>query len=277
MSLESSVKYHFPKTQNFTSMPPATASDALSGTDMMGAMGLTQSLAPLGYSAFMGKVGISNNDAARAVSLLKQFALQTCDKVAALRKLESDIKPIVMQVLATYAYMDHCRSASSKKPCECCQGEGFIEVEVFTTKAHMPFVAQDIMRASIKFGVKDVIPSEYEVRRGVREKVRVLCDECNGKCVVSASCNDCKGRGRAVNRKLSEEQGIPVLCDCKRCSGRGYERIPSTEAFDAISKMTDALTLDTWKKSVKPFYDQLITRLEIEEGYANSVLAKVAR
>jgi hypothetical protein len=37
------------------------------------------------------------------------------------------------------------------------------------------------------------------------------------------------------------------------------------------------LTLDTWKKSVKPFYDQLITKLEIEEGYANSVLAKVAR
>ncbi|WP_369788337.1 antitermination protein [Rouxiella sp. WC2420] len=255
MSLESSVKYHFPKTQNFTSMPPATASDALSGTDMMGAMGLTQSLAPLGYSAFMGKVGISKNDATRAVSLLQEIALQTCDKVAALRKLEIDIKPIVMQILATYAYLDHCQSAASKKPCPSCQASGFIDAEVFTMKS----------------------PFSGGTRRNVREVVRVKCHQCDGKGLVSSSCNDCKGRGRAVSRKLSEEQGVPVLCNCKRCSGRGYERIPSTDAFNAVCQITDALTLDTWKKTIKPFYDELITKLEIEEGYANSVLAKVAR
>lgn len=273
MSLESSVKYHFPKTQNFTSMPPATASDALSGTDMMGAMGLTQSLAPLGYSAFMGKVGISNNDAARAVSLLKQFALQACDKVAALRKLESDIKPIVMQVLATYAYLDHCQSAASKKPCPSCHASGFIDAEVFTMKSAFGVARPEEFTGVVR--VSDQLACNLSTQR--REVVRVLCKSCDGKGVISSSCNDCKGRGRAVSRKLSEEQGVPVLCDCKRCSGRGYERIPSTEAFDAVCKMTEALTLDTWKKSVKRFYDQLITKLEIEEGYANSVLAKVAR
>lgn len=255
MSLESSVKYHFPKTQNFTSMPPATASDALSGTDMMGAQGLTQSLAPLGYSAFMGKVGISNNDADRAVSLLQEIALKTCDKVAALRKLESDIKPIVMQTLATYAYMDHCQSAASKKPCPSCQASGFIDAEVFTMKSLFSGGA----------------------RRNVREVVRVKCHQCDGKGLLSSSCNDCKGRGRAVSRKLSEEQGVPVLCSCKRCSGRGYERIPSTDAFNAVCLVTDSLTIDTWKKTVKPFYDELIIKLEIEEEYANRVLAKVAR
>lgn len=41
------------------------------------AMGMSR--APLGYAPFMGKVGVSENDALRAVSLLSKFALQTCD------------------------------------------------------------------------------------------------------------------------------------------------------------------------------------------------------
>jgi hypothetical protein len=53
-----------------------------------------------------------------------------------------------------------------------------------------------------------------------------------------------------VNQDLTEKQGVPVLSDCKRCGGRGYERIPSTEAYAAVCQITDAITLDTWKKSV---------------------------
>lgn len=253
MSLEATVKYHFPKTTQISDSPRATASEALSGTDYMAAMGMTQSRAPLGYSAFMGKVGVSKNDAARAVSLLTEYALQTCDKVAALRKLESDIKPAVMQTLANYAYMDYCRSAASVKPCECCNATGFITAQVVTMKSMLSGAG----------------------RREVREQVRVRCKNCAGKGVVSSACRDCNGRGRAVMRKESERQGMPVMGDCKRCCGRGYERIPSTEVHNAISEFTDALSLDTWKKSVKPFYVQLIGKLEIEESYANAALNKV--
>ncbi|MDF7627698.1 antitermination protein [Erwiniaceae bacterium L1_55_4] len=253
MGLEATVKYHFPKGQNFSGTAPQTSPDTLTGTDYIAAMGMAMARAPIGYSAFMGKVGVSENDAARAVSLLTEFALQSCDKVAALRKLDKDIKPAVMQVLATYAYMDYCRSAASVKPCECCHAKGFIEADVFSMKA----------------------PLSGGYYRNVEETVRVLCKQCGGKGVVSTACRDCSGRGRAVMKAETETQGVPVMGDCKRCCGRGYERIPSTEAHKAVFEVTDSISLDTWKKSVKPFYDGLIGKLEIEESWANAALNKV--
>ena len=271
MGLEATVKYHFAKTASFAGMPPATASDALSGTDYMAAMGMTQSRAPLGYSAFMGKVGVSENDARRAVSLLTEYALSTCDKVAALRKLETDIKPAVMQTLATYAYMDYCRSAASVKPCECCQAKGFIEADVFSMKSRFGTQRPDNVTEIKRLDEALIQNVSYQVK----DTERVLCKSCKGKGVVSSACRDCNGRGRAVDRKLTEERGVPVLGDCKRCCGRGYERIPAVEAFRSVCDITDAISLATWDRSGKPFYDQLIGKLEIEESWANSALNKV--
>jgi hypothetical protein len=253
MGLEATIKYHFPKGQNFSGTAPQTSPDTLTGTDYIAAMGMALSIAPLGYSAFMGKVGVSENDAARAVSLLTEYALQTCDKVPALRKLDTDIKPAVMQTLATYAYMDYCRSAASVKPCDCCKSKGFIEADVFSMKA----------------------PMSGGVARNVKEVVRVLCKPCGGKGVVSTAFRDCNGRGRAVLRKETQQQGVPVMGDCKQCGGRGFERIPTTEAFRAITSITEAISLATWEKSGKAFYEQLISKLEIEESWANSALNKV--
>lgn len=253
MGLEATVKYHFPKGQNFSGTAPQTSPDTLTGTDYIASMGIAMSRAPLGYSAFMGKVGVSENDAARAVSLLTEFALQSCDKVAAFRKLDADIKPAVMQTLATYAYLDYCRSAASVKPCDCCHAKGFIEATTFSMKS----------------------PLSGGHSRNVEETVRVLCKQCGGKGVVSNSCRDCKGRGKAISEKLSKKQGVPVITDCERCSGRGFKRIPSTDAHNAVCEITDAISLDTWKKSGKPFYDQLIGKLDIEESWANAALNKV--
>lgn len=271
MSLEATVKYHFPKGQNYNGTAPQTSPDTLTGTDYVAAMGMTLSRAPMGYSAFMGKVGVSENDAARAVSLLTDFALQTCDKVAALRKLDPDVKPAVMQTLATYAYMDYCQSAASKKPCSCCNATGFIEADVFTMKTHYP----DGKPPKWARVTKGVFPSYWEEQKEILETVKVLCQTCKGKGVVSSACRDCKGRGKAVMRAETERQGVPVIGDCKQCCGRGYERIPSTEAYRAVCGCTECISLDTWKKSVKPFYDQLITKLEAEESWANAALNKV--
>ena len=87
MNLENTVKYHFAKSTLISDSPRATASDSLTGTDIMAAMGMTQERAAMGYSAFLGKMGISNNDRDRAIGLLAEYALTKCDKVAALRKL----------------------------------------------------------------------------------------------------------------------------------------------------------------------------------------------
>lgn len=276
MNLESTVRYHFAKSTQISDSPRATASDSLTGTDIMAAMGMTQERAAMGYSAFLGKMGISRNDREKAINLLAQYAMTCCDKVAALRKLESDIKPLVMQQLATFAYEDYSRSAASNKTCDCCKGAGFIEADVFSMKTSMAGVDRDIIKKTKEWGFK-IIPSQYENRREVREVARLLCQKCKGKGVVSAACNDCHGRGKAVNEKLTKEQGVPVIGSCKRCSGRGYERIPSTEAYAAICSITDAISVATWEKSVKPFYDQLITKFDIEEAWAESQLKAITR
>jgi len=271
MNLENTVKYHFAKSTLISDSPRATASDSLTGTDVMAAMGMTQERAALGYSAFLGKMGISNNDRERAIELLAGYALTKCDKVAALRKLDIEVKPLVMRQLATFAFEDYSRSAASVKQCECCAGQWFIEADVFTMKSHytmkLPQWAKDLKQS----------PSDFEVKRQVKEGARVICSACNGKKVISCACGDCRGRGKAVNKALTDKQGVPVLADCKRCSGRGYERIPSTEAYAAVCQITDAITLDTWKKSVKPFYDQLITKFDIEEAWADAQLRLITK
>ncbi len=271
MNLENTVKYHFAKSTMISDSPRATASDSLTGTDIMAAMGMTQERAVMGYSAFLGKMGISHNDRERAIALLAEYALTKCDKVAALRKLGNGVKPLVMHQLATFAFEDYSRSAASVKQCDCCAGQGFIEADVFTMKSHytmrLPQWAKDLKQS----------PSDFEVKRQVKEVVRVLCSACKGKKVVSCACSDCRGRGKAVNQKETKMQGVPVFSTCKRCSGRGYERIPSTEAYAAVCQITDAISLDTWKKSVKPFYDQLITKFDIEEAWAEAQLKQITR
>ncbi len=276
MNLENTVKYHFAKSTMISDSPRATASDSLTGTDIMAAMGMTQERAAMGYSAFLGKMGISNNDRERAITLLAEYALTKSDKVAALRKLEAGVKPLVMRQLAAFAFEDYSRSAASVKQCDCCAGQGFIEADVFTMKTSMSGCAKDIIQKSKKWGLK-VIPSQHQNRRQVKEVARVLCVTCQGKKVVSCACNDCRGRGTAVNQKETKKQGVPVFGTCKRCGGRGYERIPSTEAHAAVCQITDAISLDTWKKSVKPFYDQLITKFDIEEAWAEAQLKRITR
>lgn len=94
---------------------------------------------------------------------------------------------------------------------------------------------------------------------------------------VSTACKDCRGRGVAIHREESVKRGMPVIRDCQRCGGRGYERLPSTEAFNAICNVTDAISLDTWKKTVKRFYDTLVVQFDIEEAWAEQQLKKVTR
>ncbi|ASJ99418.1 antitermination protein [Citrobacter freundii] len=260
MNLENTVKYHFAKSTMISDSPRATASDSLTGTDIMAAMGMTQERAAMGYSAFLGKMGISHNDQERAIALLTEYALTKCDKVAALRKLSDRVKPLVMRQLAAFAFEDYSRSAASVKQCDCCAGKGFIEADVFTNKYRKP---------EGKMTVAGMVK--------VQETVKVLCKKCNGAGQVSAACSDCRGRGKAVNQDLTEKQGVPVLTDCKRCGGRGYERIPSTEAYAAVCRLTGAISVATWEKSVKRFYDQLITKFDIEEAWAEAQLKQITR
>jgi hypothetical protein len=61
MRLESVAKFHSPKSPMMSDSPRATASDSLSGTDVMAAMGMAQSQAGFGMAAFCGKHELSQN------------------------------------------------------------------------------------------------------------------------------------------------------------------------------------------------------------------------
>ena len=96
----------------------------------------TQVITSGGFSAFLGKMDISDYDRERAIGLLAEYAMTKCAKVAALRPLDSGVKPKVMHQLATFAFEDYSRSAASVKQCDCCSEQGFIEADVFTMKSH---------------------------------------------------------------------------------------------------------------------------------------------
>ncbi|HEJ6970376.1 TPA: antitermination protein [Serratia marcescens] len=269
MNLDSVVKYHFAKSTQINDSPRATASDTLTGTDVMAAMGMCQSRAPLGYSAFLGKMEISITEKKKAIQLLTQYGMKRCDKVAALRKLSSNIKVKVVQKLATFAYMDYCRSAASVVECPACKGKRFTSRKGKTVKSHytmrLPDWAKELGQS----------PSDFDSKREIEDVHHDLCIKCDGKGVISTSCCKCNGRGEAVDRKESERQGVPVKRTCKQCSGRGYERLPAAEAYRAITIFTQGITPTVWDKAVKPFYEGLITELHKAEEEANRQLTKV--
>lgn len=254
MNLENVVKFHFAKSTQINDIPRATASETLTGTDVMAAMGMTQSRASLGYSAFLGKMEISSNDREKAIELLTAYALKHCDKVTALRKLENDIKPKVMQVLATFAFADYSRSAASTRTCDCCGGKKFIDAEVMTMKS---------------------IGQPYLSER--KETVKVLCNKCKGKGVLTNACQ-CNGKGVVIDKEKTILQGgVPAYKTCRRCNGRGYARLLP----DSVRKYICATVIDvpetTWRRSYKDFFESLVGECIKQEEYANQMLSKVTQ
>lgn len=254
MRLESVAKFHSPKSPMMSDSPRATASDSLTGTDIMAAIGMTQSRAALGFSAFLGKMDISDYDRERAIDLLTKYAIEHCDKVAALRKLESDVKPKVMQVLATFAFADYSRSAASTRTCDCCHGNKFVEAEVMTMKhIGQPHLSEK------------------------REMVKVLCHKCKGKGALTNACQ-CNGKGTVLDKeKTILQRGVPAYKTCTRCNGRGYARLLP----DSVRKYICVTVMDipetTWRRSYKDFFESLVGECIKQEEYANQMLNKVTR
>ncbi len=133
MKLEDLPKYYSPKSPGLTDASASTSKDALSITDVMAAQGMTQNRAEMGFSAFLGKMGISMNDRARATELLADYALSRCDRVAALRKLPAEIKPVVMRIMASYAFEDYARSAV-KSSAPVAEGKNLLKAKFLQTR-----------------------------------------------------------------------------------------------------------------------------------------------
>lgn len=275
MNFESALKYFFAKTSTISDSPRATASDALTGTDIMAAFGLADSKAGFGFDLFMAKHGISGPD--RAVESLYQFSLTQVGKSQSIANLAEDTKHIVLQTLATFAFQDYSRSAASVRPCDCCNGKGFIDTEVFTTKVHTPFPAREIVKMSLQMEVKGFKPSEYDVHRELREKVKVLCQTCKGKKVLSNACR-CHGKGKVLDKDATEKQGgIPAYKDCDKCDARGYSRLKFSAVMAALNQQESGIGKTFAYDHLQPFMEMLVTQCHKEESLAETMLNMVTK
>lgn len=250
MSLEAIPKYFFPKSTMISDSPRATASDALTGTDWMAAMGLADLKSGYGLDLFLAKMGISSPD--KALQCLFEYALSQSGRYRAVADLDEDIKRKVLQVIATFAYQDYSRSAASTRICEFCQGKKFIEADVFSMKA----------------------PLSGGHARQVSEVVRLQCKTCKGKGVVSNACR-CHGKGRVLDQEQTELQGVPVMKDCPKCQARGYARVKFSTVLTAVQLLEPAIGKTTGYDHIKPFYEMLISECHKQESLAEKMLAKV--
>lgn len=268
MKLESISKYFFAKSTMISDSPRATASDTLTGTDIMAALGLADLKSGFGLDLFLAKQGISKPD--KAVESLCRFAEKQLHQYRAVAQLEDDNKHHVLQILATFAYQDYSRSAASVRTCDCCDGEGFKEAEVFTMKSAFGVARPEDFTGIVR--VSDQLACNVATQR--REVVRLLCKPCGGKGVISNACR-CHGKGVVLDKEQTDLQGVPVQKECPKCSGRGYARFKFSTVLEAVQLIAPTIGKTTGYDHIKPLFEVLVSECHIQEAHAEGMLSKV--
>ncbi|HHF7996752.1 antitermination protein [Escherichia coli] len=266
MNLDNVLKFFAPKGMHISDSGRATASEQLTVTDVMAALGMTQADAGIGLAMYLGKAGISQQDRDAAIAWLTEYAKQNAPM--AVRRLAGKKFPLCMRILAKFAYNDYASSAADSFDCPKCHGKGLVEKTAMVTKSHytmrLPQWAKDLKQS----------PSDFEIKREVKNTEQVLCDKCHGSGKISKRCQ-CGGTGKTLDRKATEFQGVPVYKECRRCEGRGYSRPKSSVAYRGIFSELPTLPDRTWRYSWKPFYEKLVSKCFQEESYSNSQLKRV--
>ncbi|ORJ47985.1 antitermination protein [Kluyvera intermedia] len=252
MNLESLPKFYSPKSPKLNDETPATSTDTLSITDVMAAQGMVQSKAPLGFSLFLAKVGIS--DPQIAIEGLMRYAQSLRNPV--LMKLSDKARNEILPVLVQFAYADYSRSAASKSICPHCDGKGILRSRM------------DVVKHP---GVKGVEPKIKN------EQVEDICKQCDGKGVISTACRGCKGKGTVIDEKRTKLIGVPVMKVCGRCNGNRFSRVPTSLARVIVEKIVPDLTQYQWYSGYAEVIDKLVTKCWQEEAYAEAQLRKVTR
>ncbi|MEY0213042.1 antitermination protein [Providencia rettgeri] len=267
MKLENALKNFHPKSPTFGNVAGCTSPDRLTGTDIMAAMGMTESQAEFGMTAFLAKNDVSEEDKFSTVEALTQYALKVAPKLV--RKAAGKKLGYCLIVLAKMAFEDYARSAGSVCQCSACRGKGLIDKKVTITKYST--------REAIFPSFSKSQPKRYtNTERDVVETEKVICESCNGKGQLTHRCR-CKGRGKVLDEVQSKSQGAPVYKDCQRCEGIGFKRVPSSVAYNAIKHLVPNLTQSSWSRNWKPFYEKLSRKCLIEESIAEQAFSKVIK
>lgn len=260
MKLESALKQFYPKSPMITDTPNCTDPDRMKGMDTAGALGMTEQRAKFGISAFFAKNDVSEKDKFSTVEQLTQYALKVTPKLVA--KSAGNKLGYCLVILAKMAFEDYARSAGSVCECSACAGKGLI------------YSHKDVVKYQGKTSIDGTVVIESWSEK---EKVGELCKTCNGKGKLTYRCR-CKGRGKVLDEEQTELQGgIPAFKDCPRCSGRGYRRMPSSVAYQAIKHLVPDLNERTWRRNWKPFYEELTGKCHIEESIADRLFNHIMR
>ncbi|ROR60832.1 UNVERIFIED_ORG: antitermination protein [Providencia alcalifaciens] len=259
MKLENVLKNFHPKSPTFSDSASCTSPDRVTGTDIMAAMGMTESQAKFGMMAFLAKNDISEEDKYSTVEALTQYAKKITPKLVA--KAAGKKLGYCLIVLARMAFEDYARSAGSVFPCSACSGKGLI------------YKRKDVVKHPGITRLDGTVVIEPWIEN---EKVEELCISCNGKGQIAHRCR-CKGRGKVLDEAQTELQGAPVYKDCLRCAGKGFSRVPSSVAYNAIRHLVPDLNERTWRRNWKPFYEKLTSKCFIEENTTEQLFRKILR
>lgn len=259
MKLESALKQFYPKSPMITDTPNCTDPDRMKGMDTAGALGMTEQRAKFGISAFFAKNDVSEKDKFSTVEQLTQYALKVTPKLVA--KSAGNKLGYCLVILAKMAFEDYVRSAGSVCECSACAGKGLI------------YKRKDVIKHPGITRLDGTVVIEPWIEN---EKVDELCVSCNGKGQIAHRCR-CKGRGKVLDDIQTKLQGVPVFKDCPRCAGKGFNRVPSSVAYNAIKHLVPDLTQSSWSRNWKPFYEKLICKCYIEEGIAEKSFSKTLK
>jgi hypothetical protein len=266
MRLESIAKYFAPKSPMFSDSPRATASERLTGTDVMTALGLAGSKCGFGFDLYLAKIGISSPD--RAMEALYESAVEISRRYKA---FQNSMKACAAEFLKLCVLL-HTRITHAAR--QACAG----------VIAAMEKVLSKLRCSLIK------LPSHGERRRTGR-KCPALLVRVTGKSgvqfvkwsrssarpvterVLSAIRVAAMGKGRCWIR-MSERQGVPVNKTCDRCSGRGYARLKFSTVLEGIRTVTDIKKTSGYEQ-YQPLFEDLVGECHKQESYADIMLSKV--
>ncbi|ELV8898337.1 antitermination protein [Escherichia coli] len=240
MNLESILKFHFPKSPRLSDESRGTSPDALNTTDALTAAGMAQSRVELGYSAFLGKMELSQAEKHRAVVLLTERLRAMAKDYKYVMELDEAKRNDLIILVAVFAFRDYCQSAATEKVCPKCGGHGHL-------------------------------PNPY------CEYTSTICARCGGKGYVKNHCQRCKGRGEVPDKTASEAAEMPVFKTCQHCGGRGYSRFPVDLVRQAVNQLVFPVSRSTWWKKYRVFYEDAIAELFKEEARAESEIKRVTR
>ncbi|WP_109402818.1 antitermination protein [Proteus terrae] len=259
MKLESALKQFYPKSPMITDTPNCTDPNRMKGMDTAGALCMTEQRAKFGVSAFFAKNDVSEKDKFSTVEQLTQYALKVTPKLVA--KSAGNKLGYCLVILSKMAFEDYSRSAGSVCECPNCKGRKLI----YNHKDVIKYPG--ITKSNGEVITEPVIKNEL-----VGDK----CQTCGGKGIITHRCR-CNGRGQVLDEVQTELQGVPVFKECHRCAGRGYKRMPSSVAYQAIKHIVPELTQSTWSRNWKPFYEKLISKCFTEENVAEKIFSKVTK